>query len=138
MRRPRIRHQCLLEADLSDRLEAAARHPSATKSAIIADALKAWFERKGQHELDTRFGPRLDRLSRGQAQIRRDLDVVLESLALFVRYQLTQTAHLPEPDAAARAQGQDRFQRFVDQVGRRLAKGEGTLRRADPDTEAPS
>ena len=64
--------------------------------------------------------------------------MVLESLALFVRYQLTQTAHLPEPDAAARAQGHDRFQRFVDQVGRRLAKGEGSLRPADPDTEAPS
>jgi len=138
MRTPRIRHQCLLDADLSDRLEAVTRHPSTTKSAVIETALKDWFERKGQHELDTRFSPRLDRLSRGQDRLRRDLDVVLESLALFVRYQLTQTAHLPEPDAAARAQGQDRFQRFVDQVGRRLAKGDATLRSANPETEGPA
>jgi hypothetical protein len=53
--------------------------------------------------------------------------VLLESLALFVRYQLTVTAPLPEPDQAARAVGRDRFQAFVDQVGRQIAGGDRTL-----------
>ena len=47
---------------------------------------------------------------------------MLESLALFVRYQLTVTAPLPEADQAARAVGRDRFQAFVDQVGRTLSR----------------
>jgi putative hemolysin len=40
---------------------------------------------------------------------------------------LTVNAPLPEGDDAARAVGRDRFQRFVEHVGRRLAAGRLTL-----------
>lgn len=39
----------------------------------------------------------------------------------FVRYQPTVTAPLPEADKAARAVGQECFQKFVELVGRQTA-----------------
>jgi predicted transcriptional regulator len=125
--RPKIRHQLFLDADLTEKLEALAAKPGASKSAILADALAAWLNRRGSHELDDRFGLRLNRISAQLNRIERDGQVLLESLALFVRYQLTVTAPLPEADQAARAIGRDRFQAFVDQVGRQLAGGGRTL-----------
>src|SRR3546814_19817140 len=82
--------------------------PGSSKSAILADAVAAWFNRRGSNELDDRFGLRLNRISTQLNRIERDGQVLLESLALFVRYQLTVTAPLPEADQAARAVGRDR------------------------------
>jgi len=123
MKRQKSRHQLFLDADLSARLEALAAKPGASKSAILAEALAAWLNRRGGHELDDRFGLRLNRISAQLNRIERDGQVLLETLALFIRYQLTVTAPLPEPDPAARAIGRDRFQAFVDQVGRQIAGG---------------
>jgi hypothetical protein len=123
MKRPKSRHQLFLDADLSEKLEALAAKPGASKSAILADAVAAWLNRRGAHELDDRFGLRLNRITAQLNRIERDSQVLLESLALFVRYQLTVTAPLPDPDQAARAVGRDRFQAFVDQVGRQIADG---------------
>ena len=127
MKRNKVRHQLFLEADISEKLEALAAKPGASKSAILADAIIAWLNRRGSHELDERFGLRLNRISAQLNRIERDGQVLLETLALFVRYQLTVTAPLPEPDHAARAVGRDRFQAFVDQVGRQIAGGGRTL-----------
>jgi hypothetical protein len=66
-------------------------------------------------------------MSRDLAGARRDIEVLLESLALFVRYQLTVTAPLPEADLAGRAIGRDRFEAFVAQVGRQMAGSKRTL-----------
>ena len=127
MKRNKVRHQLFLDADVSEKLEALAAKPGASKSAILADAIIAWLNRRGSHELDERFGLRLNRISAQLNRIERDGQVLLETLALFVRYQLTVTAPLPEPDSAARAVGRDRFQAFVDQVGRQIAGGGRTL-----------
>lgn len=133
MIRAKIRHQLFLDADLSARLEALAARPGASKSAILADAVTAWLNRRGAHELDDRFGLRLNRIGAQLERIERDGQVLLESLALLVRYQLMVTAPLPEPDAAARAVGRDRFQAFIDQVGRQMAGGARTLDRHKED-----
>jgi hypothetical protein len=132
MKRAKIRHQLFLDPDLSERLEALAAKPGASKSALLAEALAAWLNRRGAQELDDRFGLRLNRISAQLNRIERDGQVLLESLALFVRYQLTVTAPLPEPDAAMRAVGRSRFQSFVDQVGRRMAEGGRSLGDAKP------
>jgi predicted transcriptional regulator len=121
------RHQLYLDPGLTEKLEALAAKPGASKSAILADAVAAWLARRGTQELDDRFGLRLNRISAQLNRIERDQQVLLESLALFIRYQLTVTAPLPEPDQAARAVGRDRFQAFIDQVGRQIAGGGRTL-----------
>jgi hypothetical protein len=125
----KVRHQLFLPADVTERLEALAAKPGSSKSAILTDALVAWLNRRAGHELDDRFGLRLNRISMQLGRIERDGSVLLESLALFIRYQLNVTAPLPEADAAARAVGRDRFQAFIEQVARQLARGDRTLDR---------
>ena len=59
--------------------------------------------------------------------IERDGHVLLESLALFIRYELMVQAPLAEADEAARAIGRDRFEAFIARVGEALASGQRTL-----------
>lgn len=121
------RHQIWLPDDLGHELDRLGAKPGASKSAITADALRAFFERQASAAVDDLLKLRLDRMTRALARLERNDAVLLESLALFVRYQLTVTAPLPEADQAAQAIGRDRFQRFVDQVGRQLAGGRSTF-----------
>lgn len=127
MKTKKVRHQLFLDEAASQRLEALAEKPGMNKSAVLADALKAWLDRRGRNELDDRFGQRLNRLSAQLNHIERDQKILLESLALFVRLTLLRDAHLPDPDAATRALARDRFEQFVAQVGRHLAKGDQSL-----------
>ncbi len=121
------RHHLYLDETLTAKLEALAARPGSSKSAIVADALKAFLARRGADELEDRFKLRLDRMSAQLGRIERDCEVLLESLALFVRYMLTVNAPLAETDEAGRAIGRDRFEAFVAQVARQLAGGKRTL-----------
>lgn len=121
------RHHLYFDEALTEQLEALAAKPGSSKSAIVSDALRAYLARRGSKELDDMLKVRLDRISNQLRRIERDGHVLLESLALFVRYQLTVTAPLPEADQAGRAIGRDRFEAFVAQVGRQLAGGKRTL-----------
>ncbi|MER8810484.1 CopG family transcriptional regulator [Mesorhizobium australicum] len=127
MKPHRIRHQFLLEHELSEKLETLSRNPSTTKSAIVAKAVEAFIERRGENELDNRYGRRLDRLSRDLDHIRTDVEVILESLALFIRFSITLHSHTPVPDRATQAIAQERFDKFVEQVGRQIASGKRSL-----------
>jgi predicted transcriptional regulator len=123
----KVRHQLFLPKPLSDRLEALAAKPGASKSAILADAVTAWLNRRGVSELEERFGLRLDRMSTAIGRIERNEHVLLETLALFVRYELAIHAPLAENDQAGRTMGAKRFEAFVTQVGRQVAAGRRTI-----------
>lgn len=127
MKPKRVRYQLFLPEDLSQRLETLAAKPGASKSSILADALAAWLNRQAASELENRFSQRLDRMTMALGRIERDGHVLLESLALFVRYELMVQAPLAEADEAARAVGRDRFNAFVTRVGEALASGQRTL-----------
>lgn len=123
----KVRQNLYIDRDIADALEALAAGHRGNKSRLANDALRTWLVRRGNKEIDDLLKPRLDRMTREIGLVRRDIDVVLESLALFVRYQLMVTAPLPEADTAALAVGRDRFESFVTQVGRQLAAGTRTL-----------
>jgi hypothetical protein len=125
------RHLLYLDNDLTAKLDALAAKPGTSKSAIVADALRSYLAHRGAKELDDVLAVRLDRTSALLGRVERDQQIMIESLALFIRYQLTINAPLPEPDQAARAVGRDRFQSFIDQVGRQIASGGRTLARAE-------
>lgn len=129
----RVRYQLFLPKPLSDRLEALAAKPGATKSAILTDALTAWLNRRGASELEDRFAIRLDRLTNAIGRIERDGHVVLETLALFIRFELSIQAPLAENDQAGRAVARQRFEAFVQQVGRQVATGKRTLGSEESD-----
>jgi predicted transcriptional regulator len=117
------RHEFNLDEDLSERLTGLATKPGGSKTAIMTDALKAYLDRRAAHELDERFRVRLDKLSLQLGRIGRDQQVIAETLALLVRFQILATAPVPEADHAARAVAQERFKSFLEQVSRRVASG---------------
>ncbi|MEW9855624.1 CopG family transcriptional regulator [Novosphingobium sp. M1R2S20] len=123
----RTRQNLYLDREIGDALEALAAGSRGNKSRLVNDALRDWLARRATKEIDDLLKLRLDRMSRDIAGARRDIDVLLESLSLFVRYQLMVTATLPEADAVSQAIGRDRFEAFVAQVGRRIASGKRTL-----------
>jgi len=128
----KIRQNLYIDREIGDALEALAAGARGNKSHLVNDALRDWLARRGTKEVDDLLKVRLDRLSRELDGARRDIDVLLESFSLFVRYQLMVTAPLPEADAAGRAIGRDRFESFVAQVGRQIAAGTRTLTSPEP------
>ena len=128
MKTVKTRHQFYLPDALSEQLDAAAKKPGSSKTAVLTDALTAFFERRAGHELDQRFGVRLDRLSRGQERHERQLAILSEAFGLFVQFQLTQVAHQPPADHETGLLGLKRYQAFLGQVGRRLAGDEVEVR----------
>lgn len=116
-----------LPRDLSKRLDEIAARPGVYKTKIVAEAVTHFLNAKGADALGERFANRLDHMSGQLGRIERNSQIELESLALFVRYMLTVNAPLPEGDEAAQAVGRDRFEAFVDRVGRKLASGRLTF-----------
>lgn len=127
----KVRHQLFLDKPLSDRLEALASKPGASKSAILADAVTAWLNRRAVSELEASFAVRLDRMTATLGRIERHGHVLLETLALFVRYELAIHPPLAENDHAGRAMARQRFEAFVEQVGRQIAAGRRTIADAE-------
>lgn len=132
------RHNIYIDEETSVELEALAERPGASKSAIISDAVRHYIRHRGAHEIDEALKVRLDRLTRENGLIRCDIDVLVESLAFFVRLYLTFNAHTPIPDKATQAVAQERFQKFVEQVGRQIAGGKRSLGRENERGEGQS
>jgi predicted transcriptional regulator len=123
----KVRQNLYIDRELSNALESLAAGTAGNKSRLVNDALADWLARRGTQQIDDLLKIRLDRISREIEHARRDIEVLLESLSLFVRYQLMVTAPLPDADVAAAAVGRDRFEKFVAQVGRQLAAGKRTI-----------
>lgn len=123
----KFRQNLYLDRSVADALDALAARPGANKSRIVNDALAAYLANRAASQIDEQLRLRLDRLSREHEAIRRDLEVLLESLSLFIQHQLTVGAPLPDNDPAAVAIGRDRFEKFINRVGRQIAAGRSTL-----------
>ena len=123
----KVRQNLYIDREICETLTALAAGETGNKSRLVNDALRDWLARRGSQQVDDLLKVRLDRIGRELGHARRDIDVLLESLSLFVRYQLMVTAPLPDADAAAAAVGRERFDKFVAQVGRQLASNRRTL-----------
>ena len=92
---------------------------------LVAEAAIASFlspDAAERHE--AAMARRLDQLDRRMQRLERDVGIGIETIALFVRFWLKTTPQLPEPaQSAARAKGAERYDAFIEALGRRLAKG---------------
>ncbi len=82
------RHHLYLDDDLTQQLERLGSKPGTSKSAIVSDALRDYLNRRATREVDDLLKTRLDRISTQLGRIERNGQVLLETLSLFVRYQL--------------------------------------------------
>lgn len=107
-----------------------------SRSSIIEAAVTSFLSPDGADRTEAALTRRLDRLSRQIQRLERDLSIATETLALFVRLWLTETPQLPaDAQAAAQAKGRERFEGFVEALGRRLAQGKALFRDIPRDIE---
>jgi len=105
---------------------------------LVAEAAIASFVTPDEADRqEAAIAARLDRLSRAVERLERDQTITIETLALFVRHWLTVMPSLPEPhQEAARAKGGERYDAFLEALGRRLAKGSVFRRELSDETES--
>lgn len=125
----RARLNIFLEPDHARRLAQLAGMKGVSKSAIIAAALSSYLSPDGGDRREAAIAKRLDKLTRQFDRLERDQTILIETVALFVRYTLSVNAPIPAAHQdAARAQGRERFQQFVDQLARHLQKGRSLVK----------
>jgi AcrR family transcriptional regulator len=115
------RYTIYLSRKIAERFNTVARVNGA-KSALVEQALDRHLDPERTKTHDEALLRRMDGLSHGLSTIERDVAIATETLSLFVRYYLTVTPPVAKDDHdAARATGRQRFEKFVAQVGQRLA-----------------
>ncbi|MFD1797998.1 ribbon-helix-helix protein, CopG family [Paracoccus aurantiacus] len=109
-----------------------------TRSAIVEAAVDSFLSPDHADMQEAALTRRLDRLSRQVARLERDQRITAETVALFVRFWLTITPPLPADDqSVAQAKGRERFEGFVETLGRRVQKGRSFLDEI-PEDRTPS
>lgn len=124
---PKPRLNLRLAGDVYAKLDEMTRRPGTTKSAIIEQALREYFNPEIRQGLEERILERLNKFDLRQSAIERDVGITLEALGQYVLYWLTRTDPLPESEReAAHALGFRRFNHFIEQVGQNFY-GDETL-----------
>ena len=135
----RTRLNIFIEPEHAKRLGQIAAHKDVSKSAVIAAALASFLSPDAADQREAAIGKRLDRLSRQFDRLERDQNILIETVALYVRYFLTVSIPVPEgQQEAARAQGRARFAQFVEQLGRHLQRGRSLVREVHEEIEPES
>ena len=94
------------------------------QSLVVEAALASHLSPDGADRLEAALARRLDRMTRQIERLERHVDISNEALAVFVRFWLTSTPPLPDTALpAAQAKGRERYEGFVEALGRRLARG---------------
>jgi hypothetical protein len=129
----KLRLSVYLDPEIMAQLTDLAGRKEQSKS-IIAEAAIMSFLTPNAGQSEAAFARRLGFLSRQVERLERDLTIAVEALALFIRFWLTITPPLPESaQSAAQAKGRERFESFLEALGRRLAKGQSLLREVSID-----
>jgi len=104
------------------------------KSVIAEAAISSFLTPDDSDRREAALVRRLDLLTRQGERLERDLSIAVEAIALFIKFWLTVTPPLPESaQAAAQAKGRERFEFFLETLGRRLARGQSLLREVSMD-----
>ena len=123
-----------LDPEIFGSLEAFAKRQGKPKSLVAEAAIASFLSPEDSDRREAAIAKRLDRIVRvleRLERLERNDTVTLETIALFVRFWLTSTPALPEQSSpAARAKGAERYDRFVDALGRRLSSGSTILKEA--------
>ena len=127
-----------LESDVSRSLVEYAERRGKTKSLVAEAAIASFLSPDAAGRQEAALTRRLDQLVRRTERLERDIGITVETVALFIRFWLLTTPALPEQNQAARAKGIERYEAFVQALGRRLAKGPRFIKEVSFDLEFPS
>ena len=107
------------------------------KSAVIEAAVLSFLSPDAAERQEAALSRRLDRLTRSLDRLEQDQILTVETLALFIRHWLTVTPPAPaDQQAAVRAKGRDRYEKFVEALVRRMSSATRLSLEVSQDLEA--
>src|ERR1017187_3210304 len=120
----RTKHTFRLPPDLAGKLADYAARKAVPQALVVEAALASPLSPDGADRLEAALARRLDRMSRQIERLERHVTISNEAIAVFVRFWLTSTPPLPDTAlSAAQSKGRERYEGFVEALGRRLARG---------------
>ena len=123
-----------LDPEVMQALAAYADRRGKSRSLVAEAAIASFLSPDADEQREAAIAKRLDRLDRRQTRLERDVGIGVEMIALFVRFWLSNTPPPPEAERAVlRRQGGDRYDAFIEALGRRLAKGPKVKQEIDED-----
>lgn len=133
----KTRMNVYFEPELLKKVEALALRRNISKSAVIEAAVASFLSADASERLEAVFARRMDKISRQIDGLDEDVAIIGETLSLFIRFWLTVTPPLPDSaQASARAKGAERFEGFLQSLGRRLATGDRFLKDLSRDIDS--
>jgi hypothetical protein len=131
------RLNCYFDAALLKRLDALAARRGLSKSTIVEAALASFLSPDAADQREAAITRRLDKMTRAIERLERDVAISNEAQALYIRAWLTATPPLPEgAQAAAQAKAKERYESFVEALGRRLARGQSLSKEVSVDIDS--
>jgi predicted transcriptional regulator len=113
-----------LEPNLMRALADYAARCDQSRSFIAEAAVASFLSPDADERREAVMAKRLDGLDRRMQRLERDLSIAVEMMAVFIRFWLASTPQLPDAaQAATRAKAGERYDSFLNALGRRLAKG---------------
>lgn len=136
-RRKKRQMTVYLDPALSRAIEEMATRRRQSGSLVVETALAAFFSPVDETGGEAATGRRLDRMERRLGRLERDVGIGVETLAMFIRFWMVSNPPLPEPaSAATQAQAAERYERFLDALGRRLSAGQRLHEDLRPETDS--
>ncbi|MEP0313958.1 MULTISPECIES: CopG family transcriptional regulator [Alphaproteobacteria] len=130
----RTRMNVYFDPDLLQQVEMLALRRNVSKSAIVEASVASFLSGDTADRLEAAMSRRLDRLGRQMDGLDEDLTVLGETLSLFVQFWLTITPPISDTaQSSARAKGVERFEGFIQTLGKRLATEDRFLKELSRD-----
>jgi hypothetical protein len=120
----RTKHTFRLPPDLAGKLADYAARKGVPQALVVEAVLASYLSPDGADRLEAALARRLDRMTRQMELVEPHVTISNEALAVFVRFWLTSTPPLPDTAlTAAQTKRRERYEGFVEALGRRLARG---------------
>jgi len=121
VRRGRVRLLPYVDPALAQRVDQFCAATDVTVSAVVAAAIGQYLDGTSDATLVLR---RLDRLGRAVARNHRDVELLSEAFAVFVRLWFAHTPAIPEAaKGSVRASAESRYRQFVEHVAEQFSGG---------------
>ena len=128
-----------LDPDLMRSLADYAARRDQSRSLVAEAAVASFLSPDADERREAVIAKRLDGLDRRMQRLERDVGIAVEMMAVFIRFWLGATPQLPDAaQAATRAKAGERYDNFLDVLGRRLAKGPKLWQEVGEDNVLPS
>ena len=136
---PRGKYTFRLSTEMTARLADYATTARVPQTQVVEAALASHLSPDAADRLEAALARRLDRMTRAIERMERHETIGNEALALFVRFWLTGVPPLPDSaQPAAQSKGRERYEGFVEALGRRLARDKSLAEEVSREGEGAS